>query len=174
MHWPIGQHQAVSTEVVVVRPTPEVAAVCPELFPVGLLLANTPISPTPDKAPVQIGRGFENLPILLEIARAVAVGTSLLEHEHRPPIPARLVIGNQIVGSGVPRGDEVAECAIRRRVADRKFGVMCLRPAPGGFQIATDARLVPHREGDDGGMVLVAFDRATEAIHMRAHVVLAV
>jgi len=56
----------------VVRLVAVVAAVCPELLAVGVLLADALVLPVPDEPAVEVRQRFDLVPVILQIACAVA------------------------------------------------------------------------------------------------------
>src|SRR4051812_25705530 len=83
MRKPIRAQQSIATEIAVIGRVAKVATISKVELAISSFLANTLIDPIPKKAPLQARIERNRIPILLQVARAIAHGVRIFAHDNR-------------------------------------------------------------------------------------------
>ncbi len=165
----VRRDEAVEQEVDVARRPrrPVVAAVRPERAPVGGARREPLVHPVPDEAALQLGMRIDHVPVVLQVADAVAHRVRVFAHDERPVAP-RLHVRQQPLDRRVHRRDEVRVRPLAGPlVHHRPRGVAPVDPGRGRHVVHAVARLVAQRPDDDRRVVLVALDHPHHPVEMR-------
>ena len=171
----VGVNQAVHAEVAVVGILTVVAAVPVHILTVGsLALIDGVIAPLPDETAGHAVVGLDELPVVLQIAGAVAHGVGVFAHQVGL-VGLRIVHillqgfqGRVHIAVEVDVGEIVlalAAAVLSALVVGQAGGVEVLGPGQGRLEAATVGALVAHGPADDAGSVLVPLDAALGAFH---------
>ncbi len=165
----IGEHQAVHTELAIVRLIAKVAAVGPADAAVVKGFADRLVGPVPDKPALQPRILAEGLPVIGEVAETVAHRMGVLAEDQRPLLagqadpffdPPLRYRRDRLVAfdAGVHRTDNIGSGGIRAAalVLHRTARVVALQPVVQRFMVAAAARFVTQRPDDNAWMVAVA------------------
>ncbi len=167
----IGPDHPVAHEIAVVRRLAEVAAVGPVGPAVGQGLDQAVVEPLPDEPALEPGSRFDRVPVVGEVAVAVAHRVRELAHDQRMALEA----GAGVIDDGrdrrVHRAGDVADALVARPVVadgalvvERPARVVAAQPGGRGVVVEAVARLVAERPEDDRRMVLVALRHPRHAI----------
>ena len=169
----VGIHKTVHTEVAVVGILAVVTAVPVHGLAVFCLaLVDGVITPFPDKAAAHDFVGLNELPVVFQVAGAVAHGVGVLTHQVGlvgiavyvllQGFQRRIHIGVQVdVGEIVLALSAAVLCAF---VVSQTGGIEVLGPGQGRFEAATVSTFVTHGPADDAGAVLIPDDTPLGAV----------
>src|ERR1700750_2724005 len=85
-----------------------VAAVGPEVAPRSGLLAERLVNPVPDEAAVEVGPRLQNVPVLLQVPRAVAERVRVLDEVEGFALALLLPVAHEVLRLRVHRVEGVA------------------------------------------------------------------
>src|ERR1035441_6406905 len=144
----VRKNQAIGAEIVVVWLVAKIAAVSPEVFSITSLFADALVDPIPDEASMRPLRGFEEVPILLKIPRAISHRVRVLDLKERAALAVALVVTLNFLRLCVHWRERVAMHAVVRLVDDEKLWMMCIRPLLGCGKVGAPSCFVAHGEAD--------------------------
>ena len=162
----IGQHQSVAAEIAVVG---FVTVVAP-IGPVGLSPLPGPqslVDPIPDRAALQGRVAFYGVPVVLEIAHAIAHGMGILA-EDQGPIGILFGIANQFRDTGIHGTDDVGMRFFAGLfVVDGPGHIAPVNPTTRRLEIDPVTGLIAQGPDDDRGMVLVPLYHPLGSVQVR-------
>src|SRR6185369_664798 len=139
----------------------------PKFLAIAPLLTNPLVNPIPDKSTVGPRLRFEYVPVLLEIAGTVSNGVGIFNFEKWTTLSMFRVVVRDLLRFDVHGRKRVAVNTVMRFINDEELGMRTLCPLLRCEKIAPVTGLVPHRETDDRGMVLIAFDYVSDPRDVR-------
>ena len=165
----IGKHQTVHTELAIVRLITKVAAIGPADAAVGKGFADRLVGPVPDKPALQPRVLAKGLPVIGEVAEAVAHRVGVLAKDQRPLLTGQAdpffdpPFGDRrdrlvAFDAGVHRTDNIGGGGIcaAALVLHRTARVVAFQPVVQRFVVAAAAGFIAQRPDDNARMVAVA------------------
>src|SRR5215469_7693298 len=133
----IRQYKSIRVEVVVVRLVAEVAAVSPEVLSITAFFANALVYPIPDETAMSPRPRFEEVPVLLEVAGAVAHGVGIFDLEEWTALTIPIVVVRNVLGFGIHRSQRIPMNTVAGLIDDVELRMMRLCPLFCGHKIGT-------------------------------------
>ena len=170
----VGINQTVDAEVAVVGPLTAVAAV--QVLCLAVLCdagVDCVITPFPDEAAAHDVVILDELPVVFQVAGAVAHGVCVFAHQEGlvgvgVQIPLQALHGGVHIAVQVDVGEVVlalAAAVLRAFVVGQAGGIKVLGPCQSRLEAAAVGAFVTHGPADDGGTVLITLDAALGAVH---------
>ena len=165
----VGIYYAVDTEVAVGRGAvlAVVAAVCPVFTAVSGLGGKSLVYPVPNTAALQDGVFLDDVPVILEIAEAVAHGMGIFAEDERAGHFGVLCVFLDTGGTVVHGAEDVRVPFQQGAFVLHGTAVQCFQRIVGDVEVQAVSRFVAKRPGDDARMVLVALVHVHGAVYMR-------
>ena len=174
----VRENQAIDTEVAVVGPFTAVAAV--QILGLAVL-SNTGIdsvvTPLPNETAAHNVVVLDELPVIFQIAGAVAHGMGVFAHQER-----LVRVGIQIPLQAFHRGIHItvqvnvgeiiltlAAAILGAFVMGQAGRIKVLGPGQGCFEAAAIGAFIAHGPADNGGTVLISLDAQLGAVHSCFH-----